>query len=185
MNANGGTARLSGLLLPYKGKMPKVAPDAFIAPGAVLIGDVEIGPGASVWYNCVLRGDVNHIRVGEGSNVQDGTIIHVDRDFPTVIGKHCLIGHIAIVHGCTMGDNSFVGMKACVMDGCVIESGAMVAAGALVPPARRILKGQLWAGVPAKYFRDLKPDEAFELIDAPKRYMHYAQEHKQGLAGAE
>ncbi len=184
MNADGGTARLSGLLLPYKGKRPKVAPDAFIAPGAVLIGDVEIGPGASVWYNCVLRADVNHIRVGEGSNIQDGTVVHVDRDFPTIIGKHCLIGHIAIVHGCTLEDSAFVGMKACVMDGCVLESGSMVAAGALVPQGRRVLKGQLWAGVPAKHLRDLKPDEAFELADAPKRYRHYAQEHKKSLAGA-
>jgi carbonic anhydrase/acetyltransferase-like protein (isoleucine patch superfamily) len=173
-----------GQLLPYMGKMPKVAPDAFIAPGAILIGDVEIGPKASVWYNCVLRGDVNYIRIGEGSNIQDGTVIHVDRLYPTIVGRDCLVGHIAILHACTMEDGSFVGMKACVMDGCVVESGAMVAAGALVPPGRRILAKQLWAGVPAKHIRDLKPEEAFELEDAPKRYVTYAQQHKRSIEGS-
>lgn len=182
MNADGGGRRgVMGQLLPYLDKMPKVAPDAFIAPGVILVGDVEIGPGASVWYNCVLRGDVNYIRIGEGSNIQDGTVIHVDRQYPTIVGKNCLVGHIAILHACTMEDGSFVGMKACVMDGCVVESGAMVAAGALVPPGRRILKKQLWAGVPAKHIRDLKPEEVFELEDAPKRYIKYAQQHKQSI----
>ncbi len=182
MGADGTQARgMMGRLLPYKGKMPKVAPDAFIAPGTILIGDVEIGPKASIWYNCVLRGDVNAIRIGEGSNIQDGSVVHVDRLYPTIVGKHCLVGHIAILHACTMEDGSFVGMKACVMDGCVVESGAMVAAGALVPPGRRILKKQLWAGVPAKHIRDLKPEEAFELEDAPKRYIAYAQQHRQSI----
>ena len=112
MGADGGGRRgVMGQLLPYLDKMPKVAPDAFIAPGAILVGDVEVGPGASIWYNCVLRGDVNYIRVGEGSNIQDGSVIHVDRIYPTIIGKHCLIGHLAIVHGVTMEDGSFVGMK--------------------------------------------------------------------------
>lgn len=182
MEADGTQARgMMGRLLPYKGKVPKVASDAFIAPGTILIGDVEIGPKASIWYNCVLRGDVNAIRIGEGSNIQDGSVVHVDRLYPTVVGKHCLVGHIAILHACTMEDGSFVGMKACVMDGCVVESGAMVAAGALVPPGRRVLKKQLWAGVPAKYIRDLKPEEAFELEDAPKRYIAYAQQHRQSI----
>lgn len=182
MSADGTQARgMMGRLLPYKGKMPKVAPDAFIAPGTILIGDVEIGPKASIWYNCVLRGDVNAIRIGEGSNIQDGSVVHVDRLYPTIVGKRCLVGHIAILHACMMEDGSFVGMKACVMDGCVVESGAMVAAGALVPPGRRILRKQLWAGVPAKHIRDLKPEEAFELEDAPKRYMAYAQQHRQSI----
>jgi carbonic anhydrase/acetyltransferase-like protein (isoleucine patch superfamily) len=171
-----------GQLLPYLDKMPKVAPDAFIAPGAILVGDVEVGPGASVWYNCVLRGDVNYIRVGEGSNIQDGTVVHVDRTYPTIIGKNCLIGHLAIVHGCTMEDGSFIGMKACVMDGCVVETGAMVAAGALVPPGRRVTPG-VWGGLPAKYLRDLKPEETFNLSDSPRRYMQYAQEHKKSIEG--
>lgn len=173
----------SGLLLPYKGKSPRVAPDAFIAPGAILVGDIEIGPKASIWYNCVLRADVNKIVVGEGSNIQDGTVVHVDSDYPTIIGPYCLIGHMAIVHGTRMEEGSFIGMKACVMDNCVVESGGMVAAGAVVPPGRRIAKGQLWAGVPAKHIRDLKPEEVFDLGDAPKRYCRYAQEHKTSLGG--
>jgi carbonic anhydrase/acetyltransferase-like protein (isoleucine patch superfamily) len=181
MSADGGGRRgVMGQLLPYLDKMPKVAPDAFIAPGAILVGDVEVGSGASVWYNCVLRGDVNYIRVGEGSNIQDGTIVHVDRTYPTIIGKNCLIGHLAIVHGCTMEDGSFIGMKACVMDGCVVETGAMVAAGALVPPGRRVTPG-VWGGLPAKFLRDLKPEETFNLSDSPRRYMQYAQEHKKSI----
>ena len=183
MGADGGGRRgVMGQLLPYLDKMPKVAPDAFIAPGAILVGDVEVGPGASVWYNCVLRGDVNYIRVGEGSNIQDGTVVHVDRTYPTIIGKNCLIGHLAIVHGCTMEDGSFIGMKACVMDGCVVETGAMVAAGALVPPGRRVTPG-VWGGLPAKYLRDLKPEETFNLSDSPRRSMQYAQEHKKSIEG--
>lgn len=183
MGADGGGRRgVMGQLLPYLDKTPKVAPDAFIAPGAILVGDVEVGPGASIWYNCVLRGDVNYIRVGEGSNIQDGSVIHVDRTYPTIIKKHCLIGHLAIVHGATMEDGSFVGMKACVMDGCVVESGAMVAAGALVPPGRRVTPG-LWGGLPAKFLRALKPEEAFNLSDTPRRYMQYAQEHKKSIEG--
>ncbi len=183
MGADGGGRRgVMGQLLPYLDKTPKVAPDAFIAPGAILVGDVEVGPGASIWYNCVLRGDVNYIRVGEGSNIQDGSVIHVDRTYPTIIKKHCLIGHLAIVHGVTMEDGSFVGMKACVMDGCVIESGAMVAAGALVPPGRRVTPG-VWGGLPAKFLRELKPEETFNLSDSPRRYMQYAQEHKKSIEG--
>lgn len=185
MSADGGGMRgVMGQLLPYLDKMPKVAPDAFIAPGAILVGDVEVGPGASIWYNCVLRGDVNYIRIGEGSNIQDGTVVHVDRTYPTIVGKNCLVGHLAIIHGCTMEDGSFVGMKACVMDGCVVESGAMVAAGALVPPERRLLKGQLWGGVPAKHLRDLKPDEIFKLEDSPRRYIKYARQHKESIEGS-
>lgn len=183
MGADGGGMRgVMGQLLPYLDKMPKVAPDAFIAPGAILVGDVEVGPGASIWYNCVLRGDVNYIRVGEGSNIQDGTVVHVDRTYPTLIGKNCLIGHLAIVHGCTMEDGSFIGMKACVMDGCVVESGAMVAAGALVPPGRRVTPG-VWGGLPAKFLRELKPEETFNLSDSPRRYVQYAQEHKKSAEG--
>ena len=178
---NGKTAPGGGLLLPYEGKWPRVAEDAFIAPGAVLIGDVEIGPRASVWYNCVLRGDVNRIVVGEGSNIQDGSVVHCDREFPTIIEKGVLVGHMVMVHGTVMEEGSFAGIKACLLDGCHVEAGGMVAAGAIVPPGRRILKGQLWAGVPAKHIRDLKPEEVFNLTDAPRRYEAYARRHRDAV----
>jgi carbonic anhydrase/acetyltransferase-like protein (isoleucine patch superfamily) len=155
------------MMLSFGGKAPSIDPAAFVAPGAVLIGDVEIGPEASIWYNCVLRGDGNRIRIGARSNVQDGSVIHVDppgpgrpeKGYPTIIGEDVLIGHMAMVHGCTLHDRAFVGLGAIVMDGCEIESGGMLAAGALLAPGRRIPAGQLWAGRPAKYVRDLSAEE--------------------------
>jgi carbonic anhydrase/acetyltransferase-like protein (isoleucine patch superfamily) len=153
-------------LITFGGKSPRVDPTAFVAPGAVLIGDVEIGAHASIWYNCVLRGDVNSIRVGARTNIQDGSVLHVDsprpghdQGFPTLIGDDVLIGHLAMVHGCVLHDRAFVGLGAIVMDGCEIEGGGMLAAGGLLPPGRRIPAGQLWAGRPARYVRDLSAEE--------------------------
>ncbi|MEA3014318.1 MAG: gamma-carbonic anhydrase [Sphingomonadales bacterium] len=149
-------------LIGFGGQRPRVDPAAFVAPGARLIGDVEIGPDSSIWYNCVLRGDVNRIRIGARTNIQDGSVLHVDSPrpgheagHPTLIGDEVLIGHMAMVHGCVLHDRAFVGLGAIVMDGCEIESGAMLAAGALLTQGKRIPSGQLWAGRPAKYIRDL------------------------------
>ena len=172
---------IHGLLLPYRDKSPKVADGAFIAPGAVLVGDIEIGAGASVWYNCVLRADVNRIRIERDANVQDGTVIHVDRDFPTLIGEGVLIGHLAMVHGCILEPGAFVGMKSTVMDGCVVESQGMVAAGALLSPGKRVGRGVLWAGVPAKHRRDLTPEEMEDMAGTASRYVGYAQAHARSL----
>jgi carbonic anhydrase/acetyltransferase-like protein (isoleucine patch superfamily) len=166
---------MSGIILPYKGILPKIAGDAFIAANAVVIGDVEIGPGASIWFGCVLRGDSNSIRVGARTNVQDGTVIHVNHEREgaagtrTVIGADVTIGHMALLHACTIEDGAFIGMKACIMDGVVVESGAMVAAGALVTPGKRIRKGELWAGSPAKLMRPLTEKEM--------AYFGYSAEH--------
>jgi carbonic anhydrase/acetyltransferase-like protein (isoleucine patch superfamily) len=154
-------------LIALDGRAPSIDPTAFVAPGAVLIGDVEIGPQASVWYNCVLRGDGNTIRVGARSNIQDGSVVHVDppgpgrpeAGFPALIGADVLIGHMAMIHGCLLHDRAFVGLGAIVMDGCEIEGGGMLAAGAMLTPGRRIPAGQLWAGRPARYVRDLSPEE--------------------------
>ncbi len=147
-------------ILSYDGTAPKIDDDAFVAPGARVIGDVEIGAGASIWYNVVLRGDVNHIRVGARTNIQDGSVVHVSRGtFPTIIGEDVLIGHLALVHGCVLHDRAFVGFGAIVMDGCVIESDGMLAAGAMLTPGKRIPAGQLWSGRPAKYMRDLTDED--------------------------
>src|SRR6187549_4283365 len=121
-------------IAPYAGKSPRIHATAFVAPGACLIGDVEIGPDASIWYNCVLRADLNRIVVGARSNVQDGTVIHVEPHLPTLIGEDVLVGHMAILHACTVADRAFVGMGAIALDGSRIESGAMLAAGALLGP---------------------------------------------------
>ncbi|MGH6954558.1 MAG: gamma carbonic anhydrase family protein [Alphaproteobacteria bacterium] len=172
---------MRGLVLPYKGKTPRIAGDVFIAPGAVVIGDVEIGPGASVWYNCVLRGDVDGIRIGARTNIQDGTVLHVDEGAPTTIGSDVTIGHMAMVHSSTLEDRAFIGILACVLEGCVVEGGAMVAAGALVTPNKRVRRGQLWAGVPAKHIRDVTADELARIAHGVEHYVEMAAAHRAGL----
>lgn len=169
------------LIVPHQGVTPRIAPDAFIAETAVIIGDVEIGPGASIWYGCVLRGDANSIRVGARTNIQDGTVIHVNSDregavaTKTVIGDDVTVGHMALIHACTLEDKSFVGMKACIMDGVVVEGGAMVAAGALVTPGKRVKRGEVWAGSPAKLMRPVSEKEASYLAHAAEHYVELAQ----------
>ncbi len=177
-------------MLSFGGKAPRVDPAAFVAPGAQLIGDVEIGPEASIWYNCVLRGDVNRIRIGARTNIQDGTVIHVDspkpgeeEGLPTIIGEEVLVGHLAMVHGCTLHDRAFVGLGAIVMDGCVIESEAMLAAGAMLTPGRRIPSGQLWAGRPARYVRDLRPEELEGQRQGVAHYVALAKAHAEAVKG--
>ena len=175
-------------MLSFAGKEPRIDPAAFVAPGAQLIGDVEIGPEASIWYNCVLRGDVNRIRVGARSNIQDGSVVHCDsprpgreEGHPTLIGDDVLIGHLAMVHGCILHDRAFVGLGSIVMDGCVIESDAMLAAGAMLTPGRRIPSGQLWAGRPAKYVRDLTPDDLAGMQEGVTHYVMLARAHAEAL----
>ena len=178
-------------LIAFEGKSPRVDPTAFVAPGAVLIGDVELGPEASVWYNCVVRGDVNRVRIGARSNVQDGTVIHCDsprpgtpEGYPTIIGADVLIGHMAMVHGCILHDRAFVGLGAIVMDGCEIESDAMLAAGAMLTPGKRIPSGQLWAGRPAKYVRDLSEADLQGMRAGVAHYVELARAHSEALRGS-
>ncbi len=176
-------------LIDFEGRSPRIDPTAFVAPGAWLIGDVEIGAQASIWYGCVLRGDGNRIRVGARSNVQDGSVIHVDpprpgtpeEGFPALIGEDVLIGHLAMVHGCTLHDRAFVGLGAIVMDGCVIESDAMLAAGALLTQGKRIPSGQLWAGRPAKYVRDLSPQDVEGMRSGAAHYVDLGRRHREAI----
>ncbi|MEA1013040.1 gamma carbonic anhydrase family protein [Sphingosinicella sp. LY1275] len=175
-------------LLTFGGKSPQVDPAAFVAPGAQLIGDVAIGPESSIWYNCVLRGDVNRIRIGARTNIQDGSVVHVDspkpgaaEGHPTLIGDDVLIGHMAMVHGCILHDRAFVGLGAIVMDGCEIEGGAMLAAGAMLTPGKRIPAGQLWAGRPAKYVRDLSDEELAGHRAGVAHYVALARAHAAAL----
>jgi carbonic anhydrase/acetyltransferase-like protein (isoleucine patch superfamily) len=169
------------LILPFRGKTPQIASDAFIAENTTIIGDVTIGAGASIWFNCVLRGDTNFIRVGARSNLQDGTIVHVSREFNgTTIGDDVLIGHMAMIHACTIENSAFVGMTACVMDDAVVETGAMVAAGALVPPGKRVKSGELWAGRPAKFMRTLSEMERDMMARGVEHYCELAQEYRVG-----
>ena len=179
---------MAALIMPYGGKHPRIAPDAFIAPTAVVIGDVEIGPRASVWFGCVLRGDTNSIRVGAGTNIQDGTIVHcnhlpagVDPKTPgyrTTIGAGITIGHMAMLHACTLEDGCFVGMRAAVIDGAVVESRAMVAAGAMITPGKRVKAGELWAGSPAKLMRPLTAEEIAGFADSAEHYCRLGESHR-------
>jgi gamma-carbonic anhydrase len=176
-------------LVTFEGRSPKIDPSAFVASGARLIGNVEMAADSSVWYNCVLRGDMNQIRVGARSNIQDGTIIHVDpprpggpeAGFPCLIGEEVLIGHLAMIHGCTLRDRAFVGLGAIVMDGCEIESDAMLAAGAMLTPGKRIPSGQLWAGRPARYVRDLGEADLAGMRQGVAHYVDLARRHAAAL----
>jgi carbonic anhydrase/acetyltransferase-like protein (isoleucine patch superfamily) len=175
-------------MIPFGGRTPRMDPTAFVAPGARLIGDVEIGPEASIWYNCVLRGDVNRISIGARTNIQDGSVIHVDSPkpghdagHPTIIGEEVLIGHLAMVHGCVLQDRAFVGLGAIVMDGCEIEGGGMLAAGAMLTPGRRIPARQLWAGRPAKYVRDLSEAELAAQREGVAHYVKLARAHAEAI----
>ena len=165
-------------ILPFKGTLPSIDPSVFLASTATVIGDVEIGAGSNIWFGCLVRGDINVIRIGKRVNIQDLTVIHVDSiTYGTFIGDDVTIGHSAIVHACTLEPGSFVGMQACVMDGAVIETGAMVAAGALVPPGKRVPAGQLWAGTPARYLRDCGDQERDMIERIPKSYRQLAQDY--------
>lgn len=166
---------MSGHILPYRGLWPRIHPEAFVAETAAIIGDVEIGPRASIWYGCVLRGDVNRIRVGAGSNLQDGTVVHGNHDrrgdyretgggMATIIGEGVIVGHQALIHASTVEDGAFIGMGAIVMDRAVVRPQAMVAAGAMVTPGKVVETGQLWGGRPARFMRELKQAELDDFV---------------------
>lgn len=172
-----------GPLYPFEGKWPVLHPTAWVAPTAVVIGDVELGEGASVWWHCVLRGDTNEIRVGPRSNIQDGTIVHVNAGRQrTVLGADVTVGHAAIIHACTLMDGAFVGMGATVLDDAVIEAGGVLGAGSVLPPGKRIGALELWIGNPAKLVRVLTPEQRATQFDrtAP-HYVELAGRHRASL----
>ena len=163
-------------LFAFEGVVPTVAPDAFIAPTAAVIGDVTIGGLSGIWFHCVLRGDTNFIRIGARSNIQDGTIVHVNSgSFPTIIGDDVTVGHACIIHACTLHDRAFVGMGATVLDGAVIEEGGMLAAGALLTPNKRIGPNELWSGSPAKLWRVMDAAERAKFDQTAIHYVALAQ----------
>jgi carbonic anhydrase/acetyltransferase-like protein (isoleucine patch superfamily) len=172
---------LPAVILPFQNYRPRIADDVYVAPTAALIGDIEIGAGSGIWFGCSLRADGNLIRIGVRTNIQDGTVIHVNgqpdggrggHGYACLIGSGVTVGHMVLLHGCTLEDGAFVGMKSCVMDGVVVEGGGMVAAGALVTPNKRVKRGELWAGSPAKLMRLLTPAE-LEMFEWTAE--HYAE----------
>ena len=165
-------------------KYPDIAEDAFIAPSASVIGDVKIANASSIWYNCVLRGDLNGIRIGSFTNIQDRTVLITSKDNPhglpasIVIGDFVTIGHGAIIQACTIERESLIGMGAIIGEGCHIETNAMIAAGSVVPNGVRIPSGELWAGNIAKFVRKLTPDEIAFLQRSAEEYVEVAHKHR-------
>ena len=171
-------------LIPFRDLYPRIHQTVFLADGSRIIGDVEIGEYASVWYNAVIRGDVHYVRIGAGTNVQDGTVIHVTHnENPALIGRDVTIGHAAVVHGCTLENTCLVGMGATVLDTAVVHSESMVAAGALVPPGFEVPSGTLVAGVPAKVKRELTDEERRQLQNSAAHYRETARESMRALGG--
>ncbi|GAM08475.1 protein YrdA [Geobacter sp. OR-1] len=169
------------MIKPFQGMTPAIDASAFIAETAVIIGDVTIGPQSSIWYNVVARGDVNFIKIGARSNIQDLTMLHVthkkhadDPGAPLVIGDDVTVGHSVTLHGCTLENGCFIGMQAMVMDKAVVGEGALVGARALVTEGTVIPPHTLWVGAPAKYKRDLSQDEIAWLGKSPRNYVKYA-----------
>lgn len=174
----------TGLILPYRNVTPKLGKDVFVAPSASVIGDVVLGDRVNIWFGAVLRGDMHEIRVGDRSNIQDNAVVHVAKGRSgTYIGSDVLIGHGAIIHACTLGNNAFIGMGSIILDGAVVEDGAMVAAGAMVTPGKRVKSGELWAGSPAKLFRTLNDEDFAGFKHAIDDYLELAANYL-GIAKA-
>lgn len=182
-------ARPDVSIITLGGKTPQIHPSAFIAPGCRIIGDVTIGEGSSIWYNCVVRAEVNRIVIGARSNIQDGSVVHCDGPvpgvpdgFPTIIGDDVLVGHNVMLHGCILHDRAFVGLSATVMNGAVIEGDAMLAAGAMLTQGKRIEARQLWAGSPARFVRDLDDAAIIGMRMGVAHYAENAKAHNAALA---
>ncbi len=168
------------MIYSFQGKSPKIHPTAYIAPGAQIIGDVIIEENASVWFNAVLRGDNDHIRIGKGSNIQDGSIVHTDAGFPVVVEENVTVGHRVILHGCTVKTGTLIGMGSTIMNGAVIGEGSLIAAGSLVLEGKTIAPGSLAAGSPAKVLREVSPENAKALREGAEHYQHKGILYKQG-----
>ena len=169
------------LILGLGSRVPRIAPDVFLAPGAVVVGDVTLHSGVSIWYHGVLRADSSSIVLGESSNLQDGCVIHADPDFPATIGKRVTIGHRAVVHGATIEDDVLIGMGAVIMNGAVVGSGSIVAAGAVVSQGVVVPPGSLVAGVPGKVIRDARESDAAAIAHGSATYLKLAEVHRAAL----
>ncbi len=172
-------AQYQPMILPYAGIEPRIDDTVFVAPGAVVLGDVHIGKDSSVWFNVVIRGDVHEIRIGERTNIQDLTMCHVTYNkHPLRIGNGVTVGHCAMLHGCTIEDFVLVGMNATILDGAVLGNHSMIAAGAVVREGFHVPPGTLAAGVPAKVVRELTPAEMAKLEQSAQNYIDYVTSYR-------
>ncbi len=161
-------------ILSYKGTEPSIAKDVFIAPGAFVIGDVSIGAGANIWYNTVLRGDIEAIKIGKYTNIQDNSTVHVMYDYPAIIGDYVTVGHGAIIHGCTVGSNCLIGMGAIILGYAEIGENTIIAAGSLIPERKKIPPNSLVMGSPGKVVRELTAEEIQGIRDSALKYHEVA-----------
>ncbi|MCZ8344244.1 MAG: gamma carbonic anhydrase family protein [Leptospira sp.] len=173
------------MIRSFLGISPSLHPTSWVAPSADVLGKVTIGEESSIWFQCVLRGDVNSITIGKNVNIQDMTLVHVARDlYPVVIGDYVSIGHHATIHGCTLRDHSFVGMGAMIMDDVEIGEWSFVGAGSLVPPGKKIPPGVLIMGSPAKIIRDITDKEREIITRTATNYVKYKENYrKEGIGG--
>lgn len=163
------------ILKKVKGKIPTFGEDCYFAENSVITGDVVLGSQCTLWYNTVIRGDVNSIRIGNKVNVQDGAVIHATyQKYATTIGDNVSIGHNAIVHGCTIGDNVLIGMGSIVMDGCIVESNSIIAAGAVLTQHTHVQAGSIYAGVPAKKVKEMSEEQIKIISQTADNYVKYA-----------
>jgi carbonic anhydrase/acetyltransferase-like protein (isoleucine patch superfamily) len=175
----------AGRILAFGSLRPRLGEDVWVAPGAILIGDVTVENGSSIWFNCVLRGDVNSISIGRGSNIQDGTIVHADPGpRSTSIGDDVTVGHGCILHGCKLGDRTLVGMGATVLNDATIEPDGMLAAGAVLTSGKIIRSGELWTGAPARFSRNLREQELLEMRRNAEHYVRNAAQFRNLLTTA-
>lgn len=158
---------------------PKIDQETFIAAGAVIAADVSVGTNSGIWFNAVIRGDVAPVVIGENTNIQDGSVVHTSRfDGPTHIGNNITIGHMALIHACTLKDNCFVGMSSTIMDKAIVEEWGFVAAGSLVTPGKVVGQYELWAGRPAKFLRRVTDEEIDFMKDNVRNYVQLAKEYR-------
>ena len=162
----------------YDGVEPNIDETAFIAESVDIVGKVTIEKNANIWYGTVLRADDNYITVGENTNIQDGSVVHISEKFPTIIGKNVTVGHKSIIHGCEIGDNTLIGMGSIVLDGAKVGEFTLLGAGSLVPPGKEIPSGVLAMGSPAKVIRELSQEEKENLTKSAFKYVNLANNHK-------
>jgi carbonic anhydrase/acetyltransferase-like protein (isoleucine patch superfamily) len=169
-------------VLEHLAATPSITSDVFVAGNAVIVGDVAVGAQSSIWYGCILRGDVQRIRIGTRTNIQDGTIVHgTTHGHPALIGDDVTVGHAAVLHACTIEDHAFIGIGARVLDGARVRSDSMLAAGAVLTPGKTLPSGELWGGNPAKFLRTLRPEEIEGIRTSAARYVALAHHYRTAL----
>jgi len=171
------------MIIKYKQKKPKIDKNVFVAPGSYVVGDVQIGSKSNIWFNVVIRGDVEKIRIGKNTNIQDLTMVHcTTKGFGTTIGSNVTIGHNCVIHDCTINDNSLIGMSSTILDGAVVEKNSMLAAGSLLTQGKIVKSGEIWAGNPAKLLRKLNNKEISFFKISADRYFKMSKEYLANFA---